>query len=380
MPLARTLNKLFSPYTVMGITLRNRIIRSATMEGMAAADGAPSPALTRLYADLASGGVGLISTGACLADRTWIPDAEGHLFLDTDDALRTWEAAVRQVHDLGGAISLQLAPFFYYHQRPVGPSAYREGICALTVDEIGQLVETTAQCARRAWKAGFDAVQVHAGHGYPISQFISPFYNRREDAYGGAVENRLCILVEMKQAISRMTSSDFPVWIKLNSFDGRPGGMVPEDIAAYGPILKNAGYGIIEVTGGSPGGSHSSRGPVNEADWVEGFYLEGAAMIKSKTDLPVSAVGGIRRLEMIRDIFSNQMADLISLSRPLIREPYLANRWAAGDLRPALCTSCNGCSTMMNKKRGLYCVMERKRKKRVRTGTGSQDPKADGSR
>ena len=358
MSIEQTLEKLFSPYPVMGITLRNRIIRSATMEGMGAEDGSPSPELMELYENLALGGVGLISTGACLSDRTWIPDARGSLFLDSDNALKTWEKTVRRVHAAGAKLSLQLAPFFQYRGRPVGPSAYREGIHALTPEEIGELARITAEAARRAWKAGFDAVQVHAGHGYPISQFISPFYNKREDAYGGSPENRMRILVEIRKAVADATSPSFPVWIKMNSFDGRPEGLVPEDIDAYGPIIAAAGYGIIEVTGGSPGGSHDSRGPMQKKDWFEGFYLKGAAHVKASTDLPVAAVGGIRQLEMIDGIFSNRTADLISLSRPLIREPGLVNRWMSGDYRPSTCISCNGCSVMMGKRKGLFCVQE----------------------
>ena len=360
MTLEQTIEKLFSPYSVMGLALRNRFIRSATMEGMALDDGSPSPELIDLYKNLAKGGVGLISTGACLSDRTWMPDARGNLFLDSDEALRTWENTVQQVHAHGAKISLQLAPFFYYKGHPVAPSAYREGVHALTPNEIGELAAKTAEAAQRAQKVGFDAVQVHAGHGYPISQFISSFYNKREDTYGGSPEGRMRILVEFRKAIADKTSPDFPVWIKLNSFDGRPEGMVPEDIEPYGPILKDAGYGIIEVTGGSPGGSHSSRGPMKKKDWSEGFYLKGAAIVKASTDLPVSAVGGIRTLEMIDDIFSNHTADLISLSRPLIREPNLVNRWMSGDHSPATCISCDGCSGMMGKRKGLFCVQEKK--------------------
>ena len=363
MPLEHTLEKLFSPYSVMGISLRNRTIRSATMESMALDDGSPSPDLVGLYKNLAAGGVGLISTGACLADRNWMPDASGNLFLDSDEAMANWEDTVSQVHAQGAKISLQLAPFFYYKGKPVGPSAYREGVHALTPQEIGELALQTAKAAQRAQKVGFDAVQVHAGHGYPISQFISPLYNKREDEYGGSPENRMRILVEFRKAIADKTSPDFPVWIKLNSFDGRPGGMVPEDIEPYGPILKDAGYGIIEVTGGSPGGTHNSRGALKKEDWFEGFYLKGAATVKANTDLPVSAVGGIRTLEMIDDIFSSNTADLISLSRPLIREPDLVNRWMSGDHRPSTCVSCNGCSAVMGKRKGLFCVQEKQQKK-----------------
>lgn len=353
------LEKAFSPYKLMGFAMRNRFVRSATMEGMALDDGAPSPELVYLYRQLALGGAGLISTSACLSDRTWMPSSQGTLFLDTDDTLSEWENLVKQVHQAGAKLSLQLAPFFYLKGMPVGPSAYRKGVQPLIPEEIAQLAETMANAACRAQKVGCDAVQVHAGHGYPISQFISPYYNKREDKYGGSPENRARILGQICRAIKHKTANDYPVWIKMNALDGRPGGLTPEVAAEYGPFLEKTGYGAIEVTGGSPGGTHDSRGPVKKEEWFEGFYLEGASCIKTGTNLPVSAVGGIRSLEMVDHIVSGKTADLISLSRPLIREPDLINRWMSGDSRPATCISCNGCAMMMRQRKGLFCVQER---------------------
>jgi len=344
----------------MGLKFRNRFIRSATMEGMASQDnGAPTEALKELYRQLAAGGVGLISTSACLSDRSWVPDPRGHLSLHGDSGLSTWEDTVETVHREGALISVQLGPFFYVNGQPVGPSAYRPGVHALLPEEIEHLVYTFGAAAKRARKIGADAVQVHAGHGYPVSQFLSPFYNRREDEYGGSPSNRARILIEIRRAIADSAGKDFPVWIKMNSFDGVPGGITPEDTDEYGSILSEAGYGAIEVTGGSPGGSHDSRGPLKKEEWFEGYYLKNAARMKKHTDLPVAAVGGIRRLEIINRILADNKADLIALSRPLIREPNLIQRWMAGDLNPAACISCNGCLRVMQQKKGLFCVQEK---------------------
>lgn len=359
MSVEQTIEKVFSPFQLKGLKLKNRFIRSATMEGMASDDGSPSGELIELYSKLASGGVALVSTSACHSDRTWVPNPKGHLYLDTDDTLDKWEKMVKEVHRAGAKISLQLGPFFIYKGKPVGPSAYRPGVHELTVGEIEQLVMAIANAAERAQKIGIDIVQAHAGHGYPISQFISPFYNKRADQYGGSPENRARILVEIRQAIADRTGKDFPVWIKMNSLDGQPGGMTPVDTDHYGQILSQAGYSAIEVSGGSPGGTHDSRGPLKKEDWFEGFYLQGASRVKANTDLPVSAVGGIRRWEMIDRIISENMADLISLSRPLIREPNLINRWNSGDLNPAACISCNGCAKLLRKGQSIRCVQER---------------------
>ncbi len=354
------MEKAFSKFDFMGLKLRNRFIRSATMEVMASPDdGAPTEALKELYLRLAVGGVGLISTSACLSDRSWVPDPRGQLSLHSDAALPAWEEMIEAVHREGALISVQLGPFFYLNGRPVGPSAYRPGVHALSSGEIEQLVLAFGAAAKRARKVGADAVQVHAGHGYPVSQFLSPLYNQREDEYGGSPSNRARLLVEIRRAMADSAGRDFPVWIKMNSFDGQPGGITPEDADAYGPILSEAGYGAVEVTGGSPRGSHDSRGPLNKEEWFEGYYLKNAARMKKHTDLPVVAVGGIRRPEMVDRILSDEMADLIAMSRPFIREPGLIQRWMSGDLSPAACISCNGCFKVMRQGKGLYCVQEK---------------------
>ena len=354
----------FNPVNIMGLNLRNHFIRSATMEGMAAPDGAPGPGLRDLYQNLASGGVGLISTSSCSLAPEWINASRGQLVLNEKCDLSAWEELIHGIHAHGALISLQMAPFVYLGGQLAGPSEYEPGVHVVTEEEIERLVSTYAKAAALARKMGMDAVQVHAGHGYGLSQFLSPHFNRREDAYGGSVENRFRIFDDIRKAIAEAAGEDFPVWIKMNSFDGIPGGLIPDQAAPYGTLLEKTGYGAIEVTGGSMSGSHNSRGPLKKREWFEGFYLEGAAKVKATTALPVSAVGGIRKLEMIDRILSDDpadgVADLISLSRPLIREPDLINRWSKGDTAPSRCVSCNGCSEMMGKGKGLFCVQETK--------------------
>lgn len=348
----------FDPVEIMGLKLHNRFIRSATMEGMASAEGLPSPELMTLYQNVAKGGTALISTSAGLPDPAWSMGLQSQLALHPKTDPSAWEALTRSVHTEGAYISLQMSPFMGIGGRLVGPSEYRSGVHALTIDEITHIVSLYAGMAALAREVGFDAVQVHAGHGYGLAQFLSPHFNRRDDAYGGSTQNRSRIFVEIRKAIADQAGTDFPVWIKMNSFDGIPGGLTPDQAAPYAPLLEEAGYGAIEVTGGAIGGSHDSRGPLEKSRWFEGYYLDGAAQVKAATTLPVSAVGGIRTLEMIEEILSKGTADMISLSRPLIREPDLINRWTQGDKAPARCISCNGCFAVMMKGKGLFCVQE----------------------
>ncbi|MBW2562414.1 MAG: NADH:flavin oxidoreductase, partial [Deltaproteobacteria bacterium] len=248
------------------------------------------------------------------------------------------------------------SPFFFFFGRSVGPFAYRPGVNPLGIDEIEQIVETYAMAASRARKVGADAIQIHAGHGYPLGQFLSPFFNRREDRYGGSSYNRARIFLEIRKAIAERAGTDFPVWIKMNAYDSVPGGMTPEDAEPYGTILGDAGYSAIEVTGGSPEGSYDSRGPLKRDSWFEGYYVDHAARIKATCDLPVVAVGGIRRLKMVEEILSKGGADMISMSRPFICEPDLILRWQSGETKPSHCKSCNGCVELMRKGKGLVCV------------------------
>jgi len=356
------LEKAFSKYKLMNLILRNRFIRSATFEGMAASDGSPLPELKKLYAHLASGGVGLISTGACLSDPGWQPRTDGVLrmvkFLNihSDDNLTAWEKLVQAVHQEGALISLQLGPFFFFEGKPAAPYSDTPDVHQLSVDQIARIVRLYGGAAKRAQTVGMDAVQIHAAHGYPLSQFLSPYFNRREDDYGGSHLNRARILTEIRRAIADMAGKNFPVWIKMNSLDGVPGGLTTEDAEIYGEILSHQGYGAIEVSGGSLEGTHNSRGPVEEEEWFEGFYLDQARRVKARSSVPVIAVGGIRRPKMIDTILSQGRADLISLSRPLIREADLINRWMSGDLSPSHCISCNGCFELIQKGKQLACI------------------------
>jgi 2,4-dienoyl-CoA reductase-like NADH-dependent reductase (Old Yellow Enzyme family) len=350
----------FKPLMVMGLNLKNRFIRSATIEGMAESDGAPGPALKQLYQNLASGGMGLISTGACCPDPEWMNASKGQLVFNDQSNFSVWQDMVAAVHENGALISLQMAPFVFLGGKLTGPSAYQDGVHMIAEDQIKRLISLYARTAKLARHIGMDAVQVHGGHGYGLSQFLSPFFNQRTDAYGGSDENRVRIFEQIRYAIAEAAGLDFPVWIKMNAFDGIPGGLTPDLAALYGPLLAKAGYGTIEVTGGVMSGSHNSRGPVDKSQWAEGYYLKGARKVKAATDLPVCAVGGIRTLEMVDAIFSDGIGDLVSLSRPLIREPNLINRWASGDAAPAKCISCNGCFNLMIKGQGLFCVQETK--------------------
>jgi 2,4-dienoyl-CoA reductase-like NADH-dependent reductase (Old Yellow Enzyme family) len=181
--------------------------------------------------------------------------------------------------------------------------------------------------------------------------------NRRTDEYGGSAENRARFIVEIFKAMKEGAGEDFPVFIKMNGADFQEGGMTIEDSAPVAEILDREGIEAIEPSGGSIGGTHNSRGPLDKEKWAENFYMPFAEEVKGRVNAPVMMVGGLRKFEVVESVIKEGRADLISLSRPFLREPDLINRWMKGDLSPATCTSCDGCSGLLMKGEPVVCVL-----------------------
>jgi 2,4-dienoyl-CoA reductase-like NADH-dependent reductase (Old Yellow Enzyme family) len=238
------------------------------------------------------------------------------------------------------------------------------------VDDIREVVEDFGQAARRAKKAGFDGVQIHAAHGYLLSQFLSPVFNRRLDEYGGSLQNRLTFILEVVERVRGAAGRDYPVLIKLNCEDGLEGGLTPDDFLEAALLIRNAGVDAIEVSGGTlaSGKLSPSRTGIDTVE-KEAYFRQAARAAGEVTHLPVLLVGGIRSFELAEKIVMGGSADYISMSRPFIREPALVNRWKAGDLRRAACISVNKCFGPAMKGEGLYCPVDR----------SGGDPKASGT-
>jgi len=349
------------------MTLRNRFVRSATNESLAADDGFSTPELRDFLVSLAEGGVGLIITGHAYVS----PEGKagpGQLGVYSDFLLPGLTSLARGVHDAGGRILLQLAHagcFASARQEARGPSPVEmeEGQVLgreMTEEEIRQVVLAFGRAAERAMHAGFDGVQIHAAHGYLLSQFLSPFFNRREDRYGGNVENRTRIIQEVIGSIRYYAGNEFPVIIKINSEDYIEGGLTVDGMLEAVAILENLGLDAVELSGGT---AHplSRESPIRkytpESPEEEGYYREAARRYREKISLPLMLVGGIRSYEISESLVREGLADYISLARPLIREPALINRWKSGDRAPATCISCNRCLTETWGS-GLHCVLD----------------------
>jgi 2,4-dienoyl-CoA reductase-like NADH-dependent reductase (Old Yellow Enzyme family) len=366
------MSKLFEPSEINGLKLENRFVRSATMEGMAADDGSCTLKLINLMAELARGGVGLIISGQThiRSDgkaRPW------QLGVHNDDLIPGLQDMTNAVHKNNGKIILQLSHAGFFSnieltgQTPRAPSNV-EGIAEgarkeLTKEDIRDIVAAFAAAAQRAKTASFDGVQIHGAHGYLLSEFISPMFNHRADEYGGSVENRARLPLEVLRAIRKAVGNDFPVLIKINSKEFTDNGLMPEDFVQVGKMLADAGIDAIEVSGGLPINPKTmpSQLGINKKE-KEAYFQEEAKVLKIQTTIPIILVGGIRSLHVAERLVNEGVADYISMSRPLIREPHLINRWKAGDFTKSACVSDNMCFQPAIEGKGVYCVTERREK------------------
>lgn len=365
------MGSLFEEVVIGRIPLRNRIVRSATWEGMCEEDGAPTERLVALYERLAEGGVGLIITGYAYV-RPDGKQTQGKMGIYDDSLVTGLKDVPRRIHSRGGRIVVQLVHAGGQANRnfsglsPVAPSAvsvpyYPEIPKELTPEEISDIVAAFGRAAGRAKEAGFDGVQLHGAHGYLINQFLSPLTNRRTDEYGGPLRNRSRFLSEVLHAVRVTVGEEYPVWIKLNGDDFLPGGFSLEEACQVARTLEEKGVDAIEVSGGTAASREKTPSRIQiDAPEKEAYHRTLAREIKGRVRIPVGLVGGLRSPTVLEEILQAGEADFFSMARPLIREPGLVNRWSSGDRSKARCISCNGCFLPGLKEGGIYCVMERK--------------------
>jgi len=355
------------------MTLANRLVRSATWEGMADGDGRPNSALIDFYGRLAQGGVGLIITGFAYVRKDG-KQLSGKMGLDRDEFGAEYRGMTDAVHNEGGKVAVQMVhaggQVEWQAGRPetVAPSAvevtqFPQKPNALTIEAIADIIGRFAAAARRAKAWGFDAVQLHGAHGYLINQFLSPLTNRRDDQYGGSDLNRSRFALEVYHAVRDMVGPDFPVMIKLNAADNIEGGLTLDGALVTAQMLSETGIDAIEVSSGTPAskGNSPARIKINRPE-KEAYNIELARAVQKVVKCPVMAVGGFRSFEVAEKAVKTGL-DCVSMSRPLIREPDLPRRWRSGDLSPAACISCNGCFKP-GMEGGIYCIAAEKEKYR----------------
>jgi 2,4-dienoyl-CoA reductase-like NADH-dependent reductase (Old Yellow Enzyme family) len=371
------MSRLFVPSAIGTLVLKNRFIRSATWEGLATTNGEATPKLMAMMEALADGGVGLI-----ISSHTFVsPEGQAtpwQLGIHSDRHTAGLRRMTAAVHDRGGKILLQLAHAGIYAEtaltgQPALAVSIREDfsqkwIHPMTPQDISHLITCYAKAAQRAQEAGFDGIELHAGHGYLLSQFLSPAFNKREDEYGGPITHRVRIHLQILAAIRKIVGNDFPILIKMNCCDFLEDGLTPEDSLAVAGLFSEAGFDAIEMSGGiiRTGKLSPSRPGIVTVE-KEAYFKDYAQKFKTKINTPLILVGGIRSFEVAERIIAEGMADYLSMSRPLIREPGLIKRWQSGDLRKATCISDNLCFTPGFDGKGISCITREMQEKGIAT-------------
>ncbi|MCO4756463.1 MAG: NADH:flavin oxidoreductase/NADH oxidase family protein [Oceanospirillaceae bacterium] len=315
-----------------GAVLKNRLVKSAMSDSLADGGGNPTDAQIRLYERWATGGVALSIIGEVQGDPRF-PEKPGNLVLGPHSNLQmlnslATRATIQGAHiwpQIGHAGALSHLPI----SQPAGPSALEIGSfkCAgMSRAEVEQLPDMYARTARRAKDVGFTGVQIHAGHGFLLSQFLSPLFNRRNDQYGGSIEARCRIIVEVIDKVRRAVGPQFPVGIKINSSDQLEGGLTQDDALEAIRILDRTSIDLIELSGGTyfPGSKASS-----DASGGGPYFVEFSHRAKQVTDVPLQVTGGIKtRIDALESLTSGA-ADTVGLARAMVLNPELANDWLA---------------------------------------------------
>ena len=325
-----------------GAVLRNRLAKAAMTEGLADEYGRPTEGLQRLYGIWSDGGAGLLLTGNIQVDEDHL-ERPGNVIIDGEPdqqlqlALSKWaKDGTRNGNHLWGQIShagrqTQKA----VNPHPKAPSSVEVGLpggqfgkpVAMTENEIQAAIERFGVCAAALQKAGFTGVQVHAAHGYLLSQFLSPRTNLREDRFGGSLENRARALLMTVRRVREAVGSAFPVAVKLNSADFQKGGFAFEDSIQVAQWLEEAGVDLIEISGGNyeqpkllglQGLEKEDKQHVAESTQIrEAYFVDFALAMQKHVSIPLMVTGGFRLRSGMEEALSKGAADVIGLGRPL---------------------------------------------------------------
>jgi len=322
---------LFGPLKLpCGVTLKNRIAKSAMSDSLGDGTGHPTAEQIRLYQRWAGGGLAVSIIGEVQGNAGYA-EKPGNLVLNEASDLDRFRDLARQGSANGTQLWLQLghagALAYAPTSSPKGPSALElPGLhCAeLTIDEINQLPSAFARTARLARQAGFGGVQVHAAHGFLLSQFLSPLFNKRSDQYGGTIANRMRLLLETIETIRAAVGQSFPIAVKLNSTDQLEGGLNQEDALEVVAALDRSSVDLIDISGGTyfPGAKSASDGAGKGP-----YFIEFAKRARAVTAKPLMLTGGFKTRTQAERAVASGAVDIVGLARALVLEPSLPDLW-----------------------------------------------------
>ena len=380
----------FAPGKIAGLTLRNRIIRSGCFEGMCQ-DGLIADVLIEHHRRVAEGGVGMTTVAYCSV--SYDGRAFGHEMWMRPELVPDLQRLADAVHKEGAAVSIQIGHCGFFSnpkeigRRPLGASPkfclFRLSFCeAMTEAQINDKIEDFGQTAELVKQAGFDAVEIHAGHGYLLSQFLSPWTNHRKDRYGGSLENRLRFPLAVIRRVRQAVGEDFPILIKMNASDGIKGGLEMKESIEVARQLESVGASALVVSCGFTAKTplYMMRGKVptremaaNQTDWLlrigmslfgwfmvqryrfdRLFLLKEAEQIRKAVTLPVIYIGGVLRLEDMHFVMQRGF-EFFEVGRATVRDPDFVKNLQSGKYAASDCDQCNRCIATMDAG-GVYCV------------------------
>ncbi|MEE9911822.1 MAG: FAD-dependent oxidoreductase [Deltaproteobacteria bacterium] len=339
---------IFSPIRINQLEIANRLVVPAMVMNFCNTDGTATERYTAYHEAKARGGWGLIITEDYAVSPTGkgFPNIPG---LWNDDQIESHAAFTKRIHESGGRIFAQIyhagrqTSQFCIGCQPVAPSPLacpmiQEIPRELAQSEIGEIVEQFGQCARRAKEAGFDGIEIHGGHGYLIAQFMSLYSNKRTDAYGGNLTNRMRFPLEILACIRARVGKDFPVIFRISGDELVPGGRNIEDTKAISRLLEAAGIDAIHVSAGTYGSFYAIAPP---AAISHGWITDYARGIKSVVKIPVITVGRINDPLLAEEVIAAGKADLVAMGRASLADPELPNKAASGRIDDI--NACIGC-------------------------------------
>lgn len=359
--LALTRKKLFEPVTIGSLTVKNRIFKAATSYDMADEHGRPTQGYLDVYAEAARGGPGLVVTDVTYVDYDDRP-SHADLSIHHDDQIPTFrkisetirENGAKSCLQIGWAGSMTITRYRLGEREIWGPSKVEHPMTkvtptkAVSVKEIGHIVQTMAEGARRAKEAGFDAIELHFCHNFMLNQFLTPYYNKRTDEYGGPIENRARLHFEITEAVREAVGPAYPVFAKIHGRDYlEKQGMTLEEGIFLAKGLEQRGVTALEISGGNLVGGFETmpwRDDLEDAPEKQTYFAEDARKYDRAIGLPIILTGGNRRVEIMeREL--NAIPDIVAfgLCRTLLSEPDLPMKWQKNPQARPQCIACNQC-------------------------------------